>query len=247
MERIAIVSDIHGNLPALEVVAGHIKSRQVDTVINLGDHLSGPLWPQETARFLMQQDWLHIQGNHDRQLVTLNPQEHNPSDRYTFQFLRETDLDWLRAMPADLHLTDEIHAFHGTPGSDTSYLLESIADGRTNLSAPQEINLRLGKYTSGILLCGHSHMPRIIQPNDQLLIVNPGSVGLPAYENEIPEWYIVETGSVHARYTILEKLNGKWYVEQIALPYDHISAARQAAKNERPDWEIALRSGFMRE
>ena len=67
--RIAFVSDIHGNLPALQAVVAHIARRGVDRVINLGDSLSGPLLPQETAQFLMAQDWLHIGGNHERQLL----------------------------------------------------------------------------------------------------------------------------------------------------------------------------------
>jgi predicted phosphodiesterase len=55
-KRISFVSDIHGNLPALEAVVKDIDRRGVDAVINLGDSLSGPLMPLETARFLMAQD-----------------------------------------------------------------------------------------------------------------------------------------------------------------------------------------------
>lgn len=65
--RIALVSDIHGNLAALEAVAADFKRRGVDAVANLGDSLSGPLLPLETAQFLMAQDWTHLAGNHERQ------------------------------------------------------------------------------------------------------------------------------------------------------------------------------------
>jgi predicted phosphodiesterase len=51
--RIALVSDIHGNLPALEAVVRDIAQRGVEVVVNLGDSLSGPLLPLETARYLM--------------------------------------------------------------------------------------------------------------------------------------------------------------------------------------------------
>ncbi|MBA4263191.1 MAG: YfcE family phosphodiesterase, partial [Comamonadaceae bacterium] len=51
--RIAFVSDIHGNLPALQAVLAHIARHGVDRIINLGDSLSGPLLPEETAQFLM--------------------------------------------------------------------------------------------------------------------------------------------------------------------------------------------------
>ena len=56
---------------------------------------------------------------------------------------------------------------------------------------------------------------------------------------------MVETGSPHARYAILEKRNGAWQVELIALEYDHPHAADQARQNGRPEWEIALRTGFI--
>ena len=58
--RIAVVSDIHGNLPALQAVVRDCQRRGVDTVFNLGDSLSGPLLPLQTAQFLMAQDWLHL-------------------------------------------------------------------------------------------------------------------------------------------------------------------------------------------
>ncbi len=49
--KFALVSDIHGNLPALEAVLRDVHRRGVSTVVNLGDSLSGPLWPLETAEF----------------------------------------------------------------------------------------------------------------------------------------------------------------------------------------------------
>ncbi len=71
MTRLAILSDIHGNLPALEAVIADAEAQGCATFINLGDTLSGPLWPAETADFLMARDWPTIAGNHERQLLTL--------------------------------------------------------------------------------------------------------------------------------------------------------------------------------
>lgn len=64
--RIAVLSDIHGNLSALQAVMRDISHRQVDVIVNLGDSLSGPLQPSETAAFLMAQPWVHLAGNHER-------------------------------------------------------------------------------------------------------------------------------------------------------------------------------------
>ncbi|MGA8391413.1 MAG: metallophosphoesterase, partial [Burkholderiaceae bacterium] len=55
--RIAVLSDIHGNLPALQAVQADLARRGVDLVINCGDILSGPLWPCETADALMALGW----------------------------------------------------------------------------------------------------------------------------------------------------------------------------------------------
>lgn len=246
MKKIAILSDIHGNIIALEKVVEDLERRQVDRVFNLGDHVSGPLWPQETIRFLMAQDWLHILGNHDRQLVTQDPKEFGLSDSYAFQRLNKDDLDWLRSLPARIELEKEFFLIHGAPSSDTTYLLETIEQGRTRLAIQDEIARRLGETEFLIILCGHTHVPRVVETSAGMLIINPGSVGLPAYEDEFPEYHVVETGSHHARYSILEYIHGSWQAEMIAIPYEYQKAAEQARKNGRLDWDVGLRTGYMK-
>ena len=79
------------------------------------------------------------------------------------------------------------------------------------------------------------------------ILAEPGSVGLPAYEHDAPEEHVMETGAPAARYAVLEHTQRGWQVEQSALPYDHAAAAAKAQRNARPDWERALRVGFMHE
>jgi predicted phosphodiesterase len=134
--------------------------------------------------------------------------------------------------------------FHSTPANDPAYMLETIANGRTHLSSLSEVQSRLNGGQGKVLLCGHSHIPRVVELPDHTLIINPGSVGLPAYSDEIPQKHIVETGSPCARYATLEKDGDNWLVDLIAIPYDFNKAADQARDNSRPDWEIALRTGF---
>lgn len=243
MKKIAILSDIHGNIIALEKVAADIKTRQVDHVFNLGDHVSGPLYPKETLQFLMQQNWVQISGNHDRQLAHHPPQHHGDSDRYAFGFLSSSELDWLRALPASKVVGDQFLLFHGTPSSDTTYLLETVKNGIARLATLTEIDQKLGGAMAQIMLCGHTHIPRIVETPAKNLIINPGSVGLPAYEDTNPEYHVMETGSHHARYAILEYKNGAWQAELIAVSYDYQRAAAQARKNGRPDWEYSLLTG----
>ena len=67
--KIALISDIHGNVPALEAVYQSIKNKSISEIYNLGDSLYGPLWPEETARFLIEKNILSIMGNEDEALI----------------------------------------------------------------------------------------------------------------------------------------------------------------------------------
>lgn len=245
MKKIAIVSDIHGNILALEKVVADMKTRQIDSVFNLGDHLSGPLYPKETLEFLIKQDWVHILGNHDRQLINQQPAQHGLSDKYAFSVLNNSDLDWLKSLPASLVVEKLFFLFHGTPSSDTTYLLETVAHGQARLATQAEITQRLNGTLSHIMLCGHTHIPRVVEMPDKKLVINPGSVGLPAYDDETPTYHVMESGSPDARYAILEYKKDNWQVEIITVAYDYLQAAKQARKNGRLDWEHALQTGFM--
>ena len=76
--------------------------------------------------------------------------------------------------------------FHGTPGRDNVYLLESVQAGGAVVQASAEaITARLGAVRQTLLLCGHTHIPRVVAAGGKL-IVNPGSVGLQAYADEFP-------------------------------------------------------------
>src|ERR1700693_1028492 len=98
--RFAIVSDIHGNLPALEAVVADIGRRGVTRIVNLGDSLSGPLLPLETAHYLMASGWVHLAGNHERQILQAGPDSGSSDvDAYARAQLGAQELDWIAALP----------------------------------------------------------------------------------------------------------------------------------------------------
>ena len=229
---------------ALEKVAADIAARQVEAVFNLGDILSGPLYPKETLEFLKEQNWTHIAGNHDRLMVTELPERQGLSNRYALGCLCAQDLDWLRNCPSTSLVEERLFIFHGTPANDTEYLLETVESGHARLATPAEIAQRLAGTVYPLMLCGHTHVPRVVELPGNILVVNPGSVGLQAYDDAIPEPHVMETGSPHARYAVLEEKEGRWQVDLIAVAYDHEQAARQARQNGRRDWEVALRTGY---
>ncbi|HEU4642487.1 MAG TPA: metallophosphoesterase family protein [Gemmatimonadaceae bacterium] len=242
--RIAVVADVHGNLPALEAVVADIARRSVDLVLNLGDHASGPLWPRETVAFLERQSWLHIAGNCDRLLVRQPPADHGASERFAYERLAPEQLRWLSSLPATASAEGDVLAFHGTPSDDCACLLETIEHGRGRLASRAEIAERLGGASASVMLCAHTHTPRIVRL-DGTLIVNPGSIGLPAYDGDDPEPHVMETGSPDARYAMLERDDHGWRAELVAVAYDHRAAAERARENGRPEWALALRTGFM--
>lgn len=237
--RIAVVSDIHGNLPALEAVVKDIARQGVDLVVNLGDSLSGPLMPKETAQFLMARNWLHLAGNHERQLLNFHS-ESGSSDAYAHAQLSPHEFAWMASLrPIEKYAADVVMC-HGTPTSDVVGLLQTSESAAT----PEEIEERLGSCREALVVCGHTHVPRSVRQGLQLL-VNPGSVGLQAYADERPYPHTVATGSPDARYAIVEKLGNAWRSCLITVPYPHRDMARLARLRGRPDWEVALLRGYM--
>ena len=254
--KLAVISDIHGNLLALRAVLADIARQGVDQTVNLGDILSGPLQPAETADLLMAQNFPTIRGNHERQLLALldrpdRPLEPATSDGYTAGRLSPAQVVWLKALPASLALSGEVLLCHGTPGNDLHYWLETVVPGFAQGEGPGgraatlgEVAARMGKLAHSLVLCGHTHVPRLVQCGD-VLIVNPGSVGLPAYEGAHPHPHVIENGAPHARYALLEKTAQGWHVDLRAVPYDHMAQSRVAASRMRPEWAHALATGFM--
>ena len=97
--RIAVIADVHGNLLALEAVLADIQHRNVERTINLGDCVSGPLWPREVCDLLMARDDLTIRGNHDRWVSGPDPTRMGASDRYGFSQLSQDYRSWIEALP----------------------------------------------------------------------------------------------------------------------------------------------------
>lgn len=241
--KLAVIADIHGNLLALDAVLADIATRGVDLTVNLGDIVSGPLLPSETADRLMPLGLPTIRGNHERQLLTHAFERMGPSDRFAVQSLRADQTDWLANLPETLRLDGGVLLVHGTPASDLDYFLETVDAAGPRPATAAEIEERAGTTDARLILCGHTHMPRIVRVADGRLIVNPGSVGVQAYSDEEPVPHRVETGTPHARYALVTLGPEHIAVDLIAVPYDWEAAARTAEANGRPDWARALSTG----
>jgi predicted phosphodiesterase len=242
--RLAIVADIHGNLPALEAVAADLARHQVDAIVDLGDCVSGPLWPRETAEFLMVRGWPTVRGNHDRVVALASGGALGPSDAFARSQMNARQLAWCGTLPSAVTLPGGILAVHGRPGSDTAYLLEDVEAGRTVPARLNRIEERLAGIDASIVLCGHSHLATALRLPRGTWVVNPGSVGCPAYDDDTPPAHVSEAGSPAARYAVLKINHAGVAVDLVSVPYDHVSASRRAERNGRADWAHALLTGF---
>jgi predicted phosphodiesterase len=196
----------------------------------------------ETARFLMAQNWVQLAGNHERQI--LHPHQRTESDIYAHAQLGEAELAWLAALQPQHRLAPDVLLCHGTPRSDHEYFLETVEQGGARLATVAEIDERLAGADAALIACGHSHVPRAVRSSSGSLIVNPGSVGLPAYDDDHLHYHIMQNGSPDARYAIAERGPAGWSVALIAVPYDWQAMAALAACNNRPDWAHAIATGY---
>lgn len=242
--KIAVLSDIHGNLRALDAVLADAERRGIGRIVNLGDILSGPLDPAGTADRLMALGLETIRGNHERQLLDLPPERMGLSDSATIGRLEPRHLEWLAALPETFWLEPDLYACHGSPRSDLEYLLETVEPEGCRPAREEDVVARLGDIRAPMILCGHTHLPRHLQLGDGRQVVNPGSVGLPAYADDHPFPHVMETGTSHARYAVIERGAEGWSAELIAVTYDWQAAAADAAAAGRDDWARALATGF---
>ncbi len=243
LNRFGVLSDIHGNRLALEAVLADAASAGITQFVNLGDHLQGPLDPIGTAELLMPLNIPSIRGNCDRLLfeegTIAAPGSTLAANRAT---LAPQHKAWLAAMPQTLILGDVLLC-HGTPWADDVYLLVEVTPDGARMKRNEEIAPILDGIEASLVLCGHSHVSRIVQMPNGTLLVNPGSVGLPAYTDESPHPHAMEAGSPHARYAILTRSDCNWHVEHHAVLYDWNAAAQIASRNQRPDCARWLRTG----
>ena len=242
---IAVLSDIHGNIAALDAVLAHANGLGVDQIVNLGDICSGALWPRETADRLMALDLPTIRGNHERQVLEGDPARMGLSDRRARETLRDDQLAWMASLPPTLQLAEDVLMVHGTPSSDLVYFLETVTETDVRPATLAEVEERAGDTSARLILCGHTHVPRAVMLRDGRLIVNPGSVGLPAYDDDNPFPHAIENGSPFARYATVSNDGGSWQASFHLVAYDWEQAARDAEAVQRADWAKALRTGTM--
>lgn len=240
----ATLSDIHGNSWALEAVLGDLEDHHPDLILNLGDSFYGPLDPAGTFDLLRSKEIISVAGNEDRFILeNLLKITGNPTLDYTISRLNPESISWLRSLPFTKIISPAILLCHGTPFSDTTYLLEYVEKDQIRNRTEEQLEDLLKDIGQKIIFCGHSHLPGIAETKNHT-IINPGSVGLQSYDDDHPVLHKVENNDPLARYCLVEITSSGITVEHKAVPYDFEKAAICAEKNQRKDWAGWLRNGM---
>jgi len=174
--RVAALSDIHGNLPALEAVLVDVGREGVDTVVVAGDSVSGP-WPAEVFDRLADIGALVVRGNADRPEEVMR--HASDLDAWNEEHLDAARRAGVSESPLTLELEVEglgaVLVCHATPESDEPIYTRITPDG--------DLADLFRGVTADVLVCGQTHMQYDRVLSSGLRVVNPGSVGMP-YEGQ---------------------------------------------------------------
>jgi predicted phosphodiesterase len=202
VSSVAVLSDIHGVLPALDAVLAEPAVRDAERIVLTGDIAAGPQPAEVLDRLLRLGDrvvW--VRGNADRELVQLARGEGgeilDPIAPWAASQLSAHHVDWLAGLPYPVTLPVDgfglVVFCHATPRDDEEVVL---VDSRLERWAEVLAGLPDEVMT---VVCGHTHMPFARLANTRQ-IINPGSVGMP-YGRQGAHWAILNGGVVEMRRT----------------------------------------------
>jgi putative phosphoesterase len=226
--KVALISDIHANLPALEAVLKDAHERGVEAIWNTGDMLGYGAFPNEVLELLLQENVQSVIGNYDTRVLKVRQKKRNwkdgkPSDKWlayswTYKNLSKGNRDYLTELPNELRLEIEGRKAlltHGSPESDEEQLTPDTPAERFSELA--------SKADADIIIFGHSHVP-FKRKVGKVWFINPGSVGRQG------------DGDPKASYAILNIRQPKVFrIDYYRVEYDIEKAVKAIQKNGLPD------------
>lgn len=223
--RLAIISDIHSNIDALQAVYDDILSKEVDIIVSTGDLVGYLPFPNDVVEFFIKYKIQSVQGNHDQFIanskscnlnmisgLSISQKQGNASARYTNMTINEVCRSFLKNLPQEIKMKVgdmSILFTHGSPRKIDEYLYED----------EELLELISRDLKEDILVIGHTHKPYYRKVNDTH-IINAGSVGKS------------KNGNKGAVYTILEIENKNIEVEFFEVQYDMKRLFQEIRKSE---------------
>ncbi len=243
--KIALLSDIHGNLPALEAVLADLQTESVDCTIFLGDLATIGPSPRETLDLVRSLNCPCILGNHDAAM--LEPEQAAalqispsliPVLEWGIEQLSASDLDFLRSFRATYSLDMgpiRVLFFHGSPRSNTDMILATTED--------KVLDAWLAGSCETVLIGGHTHIPMVRQRGRQVLL-NPGSVGN-AFLYPYQSGSNAPTLLPWAEYAVLHVERQRWTIDLRRTPFNTYAVHELVRRNGFPyaDWWLKQYGG----
>lgn len=197
--RLALISDLHGNITALEAVFADIERRGVDRTICLGD--TATLGPQPLAvlELLDKKNCPSILGNHDEFMLDaqlIQSYSEVPIIVSAVEWCRaelgKKELEFIEKFPRAMRPADEVFLFHGTPRSNMEDLLAT--------TPAEKVDEMLAQETTVLMAGGHTHL-QMLRQHKGFLLLNPGSTGMPFKEYAFGKAPVILP---HAEYATVE-------------------------------------------
>jgi putative phosphoesterase len=231
--KVALIGDVHANLPALEAVLAHAHQQDVEAIWNVGDWVGYNAFPNEVIHRLRQEHAVSIIGNYDLKVLKFKKKkdkwqrskrpEKYLAFRWTYKNLSKENRKYLRSLPKERRLRGagrSILLTHASPASNKEALTPDTPEQRLQ---------ELGRVARAkVIVCGHSHRPFVRQV-DGVWFINPGSVGRP------------DDGDPRAAYAVLQIKPGFLQVFHHRLEYDvdrAVEAIRQHGLPEAFGWML---------
>ncbi len=195
--RIAVVSDVHGNLPALESAVIDARRNGAELILGAGDWVGYGPFPAEVVEYLRDNKISCISGNYDIKAIEAkrNPRRFSEKLRpfkwevldWTRRQLKKPHVTWLKKLPAKLELEPVagivMMVCHGFPGDNEGRVFPDIT--------AETLDRITGGHPPRILVAGHTHIPFVRRIGDNL-VINAGSTGQPVDGDTRPAYCLLE-------------------------------------------------------
>ncbi len=191
--KFAVVSDIHGNIDALESVLEDIGKRNIDFIVSTGDLVGYLPFPNEVVDCIRSNRILTIQGNHDKAVAEFMD---SGASRHSNRVIRDDNREYLAALPKSLLIQSAEASFllvHGSPRRIDEYMYEDM----------EVLEALAYEFDEDIVISGHTHKPYHLQLGEKQFI-NAGSVGKPRHGNPRSTYVMVEARHGHIKCNIIE-------------------------------------------
>ena len=222
--KIAVISDIHGNMEAVNSVMDDIREQECEKLFVLGDYAMAGPEPQAAVEYFMQkandENVCMIQGNTDLMIADYSDKLYSllkekapvmaEALKDDANILDDSGKVFLKNLPAQIEVVIEGVKFllvHGSPRRNNEDILQD-----TPLS---EVEKMLEGVNADVILCGHTHIPCGFQTSTKQTVVNDGSVGRPF------------TPEPKSCYLIVTVTNGKCVFEHRFVEYDNKKASEK--------------------